>query len=1282
MAKREPSSGLEAHSPTDWVIRFFLEQKLLVWLFMAGIVLGGLIVAPFDWDLGGLPRFPIAVDAIPDIGENQQIVFTEWEGRSPQDVEDQITYPMTVALLGIPGVRTIRSYSYFGFSSVFIIFEENIEFYWSRTRILEKLNSLPPGTLPEATRPALGPDATGLGQVYWYTLEGRDPDGKPVGGWDLNELRTVQDWQVRYALLSSGGVSEVASIGGFVQEYQIDVDPDAMRVFKVTLEDVMNAVRQSNVDVGARTMEVNKVEYIIRGRGFIKNLDDIGDIIVAVNENVPITVKNIAAVSRGPALRRGVLDKAGAEAVGGVTIVRFGANPLEVINRVKSKIQEIAPGLPTRAVIDESRISRDEAAAFARGQGFEAWDGPSANHTAWLTWLRAHPRAEWPPWVTTSQITIVPFYDRTGLIYETLGTLNSALVEQILITALVVVVMLVHVRTSLIIGLVLPLSVLLTFMAMKAFGVDANIVALSGIAIAIGTVVDMGIIVSENVLKHLNAAPAGQPRIVSVYRGASEVGSAVLTAVSTTIVGFMPVFAMTGSEGKLFRPLAFTKTFALGSSIVIALLVMPALIHLFVRRTDNARTKWLIGVPASTAVAILGAIYLANEWHPLGVGIGLLRQTAFVGIVMGGLLLFFRLFIVTYASVLRLMLAYKVIYLILPVAIMVFGFSSWRGFNWTFSAVPKVLASAGIDESAVRNTQFWTEAVQALPGIGNEFMPDLDEGSFLFMPFLMPHASLEETANVLQFQDKAIHAIPEVESVVGKIGRAETAIDPGELQMMETVVNYRPEYITNEAGRRVTFRYDRAAGQFARDASGELVPDPRGKPFRQWRDHIHSPDDIWREIVAAAAIPGTTSSPKLQPIKTRLIMLQSGMRAPMGVKIKGPDQETIEALGLKIQALLKDVPGVSAQSVQADRVVGKPYFEIEIKRDVIARYGLKIRDVQDVIEAAIGGMTVTTTVEGRERYAVRIRYLRELRDNFDALEHIVVPTMEGAQIPLTQLAEFEFVRGPQMIKSEDTFLVGYVLFDKNPGFAEVDVVTACQTYLKAKIADGGLVIPAGVSYTFAGNYENQLHAARTLNLVLPISLGVIFLILYFQFRRTSVALIVFGSILLAWSGGFLMLWLYGQPGFLNVELLGVNLRDLFHIHPINLSVAVWVGFLALFGIASDDAVVIATYIGQSLERLRPNTIAAVREAVVVAGERRIRPCLMTAATTILALLPVMSSTGRGSDIMGPMSIPIFGGMVIVLVTLFLVPVLYCAVEEFRVRWGKRPEDESHQVGAP
>jgi Cu(I)/Ag(I) efflux system membrane protein CusA/SilA len=525
-------------SPIDKIIRFCLENKLVVGLFVIIVIGWGLMVAPFDWDLGALPRKPVPVDAIPDIGENQQIVFTEWMGRSPQDVEDQITYPLTVSLLGVRGIKTIRSFSMFGFSSIYIIFEEDVDFDESRWSLLEKLNSLPAGTLPEGVQPALGPDATALGQIFWYTLEGRDSDGNPTGGWDLDELRTTQDWYVRYNLLSAGGVSEVASVGGFVREYQIDVDPDAMRAYRVGLSDVFEAVKASNIDVGARTIEKEGVEYVIRGLGFIKELSDIEMTVVKVNENVPIYIKDIANVSYGPALRRGALDKGGAEAVGGVVVVRYGFNPLEAIKNVKKKIEEISPGLPKKTLPDG----------------------------------------------TVSQVTIVPFYDRTGLIYETLGTLNTALTEEILVTIIVVIILVLHLRSSALISGLLPLAVLMCFIAMKMFRIDANIVALSGIAIAIGTMVDMGIIICENILKHLDEAGPDDNKLEVIYRAATEVGSAVLTAVSTTVVGFLPVFTMTGAEGKLFRPLAFTKTFALIASVIVALTIIPPAAHILFTR--------------------------------------------------------------------------------------------------------------------------------------------------------------------------------------------------------------------------------------------------------------------------------------------------------------------------------------------------------------------------------------------------------------------------------------------------------------------------------------------------------------------------------------------------------------------------------------------------------------------------------------------------------------------------------------------------------------------------
>ena len=561
------------------MIRLCLENKLVVALFVLATIAAGMMVAPFDWDLGPLPRAPVPVDAIPDIGENQQIVFTEWMGRSPQDVEDQITYPLTVALLGVPGVKTIRSYSFFGFSSIYVIFEEDVEFYWSRTRVLEKLNSLPGGTLPDGVQPALGPDATPLGQIYWYTLEGRDPEGKPIGGWDLNELRTVQDWTVRYHLLSAEGVSEVASVGGFVQEYQIDVDPDAMRAARVGLDEIFMAVRKSNIDVGARTIEINKAEYFIRGLGFVESLEDLEQSVVTVNNNVPIYIKDVAKVTLGPALRRGALDKGGAEAVGGVVVVRYGFNPLGAIKNVKSKIDEIQPGLPTKVVIDWKQTTRQDVENYADFHHIDAFAGSQPNHSEWVKHLRSNPRAEWPQWANTSQVTIEPFYDRTGLIYETLGTLNTALIEEILVTVIVILVSVMHMRSSILISMLLPMAVLMCFIAMKLFGVDANIVALSGIAIAIGTMVDMGIILCENILKHLDEAPADENRAEVILRASREVGSAVLTAVATTVVSFLPVFTMIGAEGKLFQPLAFTKTFALVASVLVALLVIPPAAH-------------------------------------------------------------------------------------------------------------------------------------------------------------------------------------------------------------------------------------------------------------------------------------------------------------------------------------------------------------------------------------------------------------------------------------------------------------------------------------------------------------------------------------------------------------------------------------------------------------------------------------------------------------------------------------------------------------------------------
>jgi Cu(I)/Ag(I) efflux system membrane protein CusA/SilA len=1003
-----------------------------------------------------------------------------------------------------------------------------------------------------------------------------------------------------------------------------------MRAYGVGLDDIFMAVKNSNIDVGARTIEINKVEYVIRGLGFVKSLSDIENTAVKVVENVPVYIKDIADVTLGPALRRGALDKGGAEVAGGVAVVRYGYNPLEAINNLKKKIEEITPGLPKKILPDG----------------------------------------------TVSQVKIVPFYDRTGLIYETLGTLETALTEEILVTIIVVIVLVLHLRSSVLISALLPLAVLMCFIAMKLFGVDANIVALSGIAIAIGTMVDMGIVICENILRHLNEAKPDENKLEIVYRAASEVGSAVLTAVSTTVVGFLPVFTMTGAEGKLFKPLAFTKTFALIASVIIALTIIPPAAHILFTRKFNIKKisryilgavlavcgiilavvlKWWIGalvagigiyhllkdrlpqrinsylpVLANIIAIIIVGVILTFHWLPLGPANGTILNLIFVAVLIGGLLIFFKIFQHFYSGILGWCLRHKLAFLLIPTVVIVLGVIIWSG-------------------------------------LGKEFMPPLDEGSFLYMPTTMPHASIGEALDVLQKQDIAFQSIPEIDSVVGKIGRAETPLDPAPVSMVETIINYKSEYILNRDGQRVRFKYDKKKNKFVRGEDGKLIPDENGRLFRQWRENIKTPDDIWDEIVKAGQIPGTTSAPKLQPIAARIVMLQSGMRAPMGIKIKGPDLETIEKVGLEFEKLLKEVPSVEPSAVIADRIVGKPYLEIGINREAIARYGISIRKIQDVIEVAIGGRRITTTVEGRERYPVRVRYMRELRDTIESMGKILVPASDGAQIPLIQLADIRYVRGPQAIKSEDTFLAGYVLFDKKAGFAEVDVVQQCQKFLKEKIDTGRLTIPAGVSYNFAGSYENQIRAQKTLIVVIPLALFIIFMVLYFQFKSIITSLLVFSGIFVAWAGGFLMIWCYGQSWFFDFSVFGVNLRELFQMHPINMSVAIWVGFLALFGIASDDGVVMSTYLEQAFKDSKPDNLADIRQKVVSAGARRIRPCLMTTATTILALIPVLTSTGRGSDIMVPMAIPSFGGMAIEVLTMLIVPVLYCWVKEVRIR---------------
>ncbi len=1265
------------------IVKYFLENRIVTIIILIAFIGGGLVTSPFNFNLSFLPRNPVPVDAIPDIGDNQQIVATEWMGRSPKDIQDQVTYPLTTSLLGIPGVKTIRSTSMFGMSFVYIIFKDGVDFYWSRSRILEKLNSLPAGTLPAGVQPTLGPDATALGQIFWYTLEGRNPKtGKPNGGWNLEELRTIQDFYVKYGLTSAEGVSEVASVGGFIKEYQVDLNPEALKAYRVSVMDVMNAVKNSNLDIGAETVELNNVEYIIRGLGYIKNLDDLESSVIAVRNNIPVRIRDVAHVAFGPATRRGGLDKGGSGAVGAVVVARYGSNPMEVIGNVKDKIKEIEAGLPQKTLPDGS----------------------------------------------ISKVTVVPFYDRTGLIRETIGTLESSLSHEILISILVILVLVINLRASVIISGLLPIAVLMTFIAMRFSGVEANIVALSGIAIAIGVMVDIGIIYVENIVRHMemegNHTLSGKPLHELILKSTSEVSPAVMTALATTIVSFLPVFAMEAAEGKLFRPLAFTKTFALMSSLILGIVVLPTLAQVFFSfRFGTKKVKWLwngslfiagllftilwgtwpamvlvaIGINnlldyrwpekhkaypgyINIAITVLVALYyLSIDWLPLGAHNSTLVNFLFVAGIVAVILAALTSMVYRYEQILRWCLTNKWKFLLIPAFTLILGVLAWQGSDKIFWLVSQAMGKTGWN--TIRQTSFYQRTTSLFPGTGKEFMPSLNEGSFLLMPTSMPHSSIEKNIQYIETLDKRLSAIPEVEVAAGKWGRVNSALDPAPVQMFENTINYRPEYILDPDGQRIRFKIDNQEGFVlinsrtynpARDGfrlipADSLIPDDHGEFFRQWRPQIKKPLDIWNEIVKVTNIPGLTSAPKLQPIETRLIMLSTGMRAPMGLKVYGSDLASIEQAGLLFEQALKDVPSVKAPSVFYDRAVGAPYIEIKLNREAMARYGMTISEVQEILQVAVGGMSLSTSVEGRERFPLRVRYARELRDNPEDLKRILVPTMGGQQVPLSEIADIEYTRGAQMIRSENTFLAGYVIFDKIEGKAEADVVEEAGKVLHQKIVSGQMKLPAGISYKFAGNYEQQVRAAKRLSIVIPVSLIMIFLLLYFQFKTITASCIHFSGVFVAFAGGFIMLWLYGQGWFLNFSIAGMNLRDLFQMHTINLSVAVWVGFIALFGIATNDGVIMGTYIHQAFEERHPATVYDVREAVITAGKKRVRPAMMTTAVAVIALLPVLTSTGKGADIMVPMAIPAFGGMLIQVMTVFVVPMFQSMWREGAVK---------------
>ncbi|EKJ99334.1 heavy metal efflux pump, CzcA family [Rhodopirellula baltica SH28] len=1183
------------------IIRFCVKEPWLVVLLTIGVTVFGWI---------SYSRVPI--DAIPNVGENQVIVLTPWPGRSPKDIEDQVTYPLSVSLLAVPGAESVRGKSMFGYSFVQVTFKDSVDFYWARSRVSEQLGTAA-AQLPDGVVPQLGPDATGLGQVFYYVLV------PPKAGMSLADLRSLQDFVIKYDLQAVEGVSEVASIGGYVRQYQIEVDPDKLRFHGIPLDQVVTAIRGSNLDVGAKTVETGGMEFIVRGKGFLgsdgdteKAIRDIEQAVIMQRDGVPVRVRDIAAVQLGPDFRRGALDYNGAEAVGGVVVMRYGENPRAVIERVKEKITQIEPSL--------------------------------------------------------EGVTIKGIYDRTGLIDETVATLSTALRDEILITAVVILLFLLHIRSSFIVAVTLPIAVLLSFIAMNVFGVGANIMSLAGIAIAIGTMVDMAIIVSENIYQHLaewesgggsegggntvlatpdSPAPNSQlpnsqlPRSRSdvIYDAAVEVAPAVLTAVTTTIVSFLPVFFLTGRDYKLFAPLAMTKTFAISAALIAAVTIVPTLCQLLLRSANYRKQTALIAAIAGAALFGLTAFFVWGHQlvdylhsfspnspspplldHRLSLGLVTVVSAA-VGFGLAWMLtrervrptdenIVSRSIVWVYRPTLSLFLRHKFAFLLLPSFIVLMGLGGWFGLPFVVAPFERVVQKLGVRPNELPG---YVDLKHTFTGLQTDDWIALDEGSWFYMPTLYPAASFSQSMQMLQTQDVLIGQIPEVKDVLGKIGRIDSALDPAPAAMVETYVMLRPR--------------------------------------EQWRPGVTA-RDVWDEINRVATLPGVTPASPLQPIEGRVVMLQSGIKAPMAIRIYGDDLQTLANAAMQVSEHLKQSPYVNSGTVNPDIVLGKPYIEFTVDREAASRYGMSAQMVNQVIETALGGMNLINTVEGRERYPVRLRYNRDLRERVEQLDRLPVVTHSGAVVPLGELAKLETTWGPGAINSENARLIAHVSFSSNGATGDLESVAAIeQTLLEAQALPEGnanrLSLPPGYSLEAVGSFRNQIEANNRLMWLVPLVIVINLLVIYLQFRHVPITLAVFAGIPVAFGGGMILLAIYGAE----------------------MNTAIWVGFIALFGIAVDDGVVIATYLDQVFTRRRLNTVADIRAATIDAGVRRIRPCLMTTATTLVALVPVLMATGRGADVARAMALPVFGGMAVEIVTLFVVPVVYCGFKEFKMNFG-------------
>lgn len=1012
------------------------------------IVLFGLVILVLA-GLYALQTTP--VDAIPDLSDVQVIIYTEFPGQSPRVVEDQITYPLTSAMLAVPYAKVVRGYSFFGFSLVYIIFEDGTDLYWARSRVLEYLNSAA-GRLPQGVTPQLGPDATGVGWVFEYVLDG----GKK---YDLQQLRSIQDWYLRYELASVPGVSEVASIGGFVKQYQVEVDPLKLQAYNLSINKIKRAILRSNQDVGGRLLEIGETEFMVRGLGYIQSIDDIKNIPVGFGpNNAPLLLKDVAQVHLGPELRRGIAEWNGqGETVGGIIIMRSGENALEVINRVKIKLEELKKGLP-------------------------------------------------------EGVTIKTAYDRSALIKRAINTLKEKLLEETLVVAAVIIIFLLHFRSALVAIFILPLGVLASFIIMRLQGLNANIMSLGGIAIAIGAMVDAVVVMIENVHKHLErkSPQSSQERWSMIIQASNEVGPALFYSLLIITLSFLPVFSLQQQEGRLFKPLAYTKTYAMAASAFLAITLVPVLMGYFIR----------------------GKIWPEKK-HPLS-----------------------RVLIGLYRPAIRFVLKYKIQTLLVAILIL-------------------------------------AATIIPLTHLGSEFMPPLNEGDLLYMPTTLPGISITKAKELLQQTDKIIASFPEVKSVFGKIGRAETATDPAPLTMIETTIQLKDK--------------------------------------KEWRPGM-TMEKLIEELDRAVQFPGLTNAWTM-PIKTRIDMLSTGIKTPVGVKLMGPDLEVLSSLGEKIEAVLRPLPGTA--SVIAERVTGGNYLDIKINREKAARYGLTVGNIQEVIMTAIGGMNITSTVEGLERYPINLRYSRELRDNLPALKRVLIPTPTGAQIPLSQVAELSLKNGPAVIKSENARRTAWLYVD----LRDIDV----GRYVKAArtAVDKAVSFPPGYSLVWSGQFEYMQRAQQRLKLVVPLTLIIIFLLLYFNFKNITESLIIMLSLPFALVGGVWLIWLSNY----------------------NMSVAVGVGFIALAGVAAETGVVMLLYLDNAyhdrLRRGEMETLSDLTAAVMQGAVERVRPKLMTVTTTIMGLLPIMWAHGAGSQVMKRIAAPMVGGLITsVLLTLVIIPVIY------------------------